>query len=71
MEKIRFSVGSVTTAMRGRDLLRKHGFSVRMEHHTSAAGCGYSLVVGREADRAEALLQHAGIRILERTGMTE
>ncbi len=45
MEKNIVNTGTVTYAMRGRDVLRKHGYKAYMFRTTgnSAVGCGYSI----------------------------
>ena len=60
-----FAVGSVTNAMRGKSLLSQNGVSatvgrVRPDERT---GCGYTLTVTGDADRAQRLLNAAGIRV--------
>lgn len=60
-----FSVGSVTNAMRGRTLLSQNGISavVGRARPDERVGCGYTLTVTGDADRAQRLLQAAGIRV--------
>ena len=68
MSKYRFTTGTVTYAIKGRDLLRHHGYKVRMERVTSGigkAGCGYSLVLEGDAEAAERLLRGADVKLLE------
>lgn len=68
MSSYRISTGTVTYAIKGRELLRRNGYKVRMERVTSGArssGCGYSLVIDGSPDKAEQLLRQADIKILE------
>lgn len=61
-----FNVSSVTNAMRGKDMLEHNGiraFVSRTIDENGNNGCGYSIMVDRDADRAEQLLLSAGIRI--------
>lgn len=60
-----FAVGSVTNAMRGRELLRRQGISAFLGRADAGGreGCGYTLAVTGETDRAAAILTAAGIRI--------
>ena len=60
-----FAVGSVTNAMRGRDLLQKQGIPAFLGRADAKVreGCGYTLTVADRGDRAAAILTAAGIRI--------
>jgi hypothetical protein len=68
MKKEWIVVSSVTYAMRGRDVLERAGFRVRITRLRGIAdvGCGYCLVVDRAVSRAEALLREKGIHVLKR-----
>lgn len=67
MKKYIITTGTVTYAIKGRDLLRKKGYNVKIERISSgkSAGCGYSIVLIGDIDGAEELLRAAGIKILE------
>lgn len=69
MEKrYRISTGTITYAIKGRDLLRKKGFRVSIERITDgpgSAGCGYTLVLDGNIETAESLLREAGVKVLE------
>lgn len=68
MKQYRVSTGTITYALKGRDLLRRYGFKVRIERITfgpDSKGCGYTLVVLGDIAKAETLLRNAGIKILE------
>lgn len=68
MKRYIISTGTVTYAIKGRDLLRKKGFNVRVERISSgkgSAGCGYSIILIGEIKNAEDILRSAGVKILE------
>ncbi len=68
MKRFRISTGTITYAIKGRDLLRRHRFKVNIERtHSSenGSGCGYSLVLSGDLSPAEELLRKAGVKILE------
>lgn len=60
-----YAVGSVTNAMRGRDLLSQNGLRAYIGRDTSGEkqGCGYTLTVTGDQERAAQLLAAAGIRV--------
>ena len=62
-------VGSVTYAMKGRDLLMRRGFRVYMERvpKSRETGCGYALYVPVRTDEAERFLREAGVRVMGRS----
>lgn len=64
-EHVTLAVGSVTNAMRGRDLLAQNGIPAQVgrARPNDVNGCGYTLVVAGDAERARRLLTGAGIRI--------
>ena len=55
--------GSVTYAMKGRDLLRRHGIEAYVERvpHSLGMGCGYGIFVKRRSGDASALLREVGL----------
>ena len=61
-------VSSVTYAMKGRDLLFRHGIRGYVERipKTGETGCGYGIYVPRGADAAERILRENRIRVLVR-----
>lgn len=66
MEITIFFVGSVTGAMRGKRLLEQQGFRAfiqRTSEQREQNGCGYSLKVFGDPNKARQLLQRAGIRL--------
>ena len=64
-EHVTLAVGSVTNAMRGRDLLVQNSIAAQVgrARPNDVNGCGYTLVVSGDVERARRLLQTAGIRI--------
>lgn len=61
-------VGSVTTALRGRDILMRQGVRgyVQRVPRSLEMGCGYAIYVPQGADRAEQILREHGVRVLGR-----
>ncbi len=69
MSQERILVGSVTHAIKGRDLLRSMGFKAYIERskdRLEQTGCGYSIYVDHDTDRAEQILRDHHIRIIGR-----
>lgn len=67
-ERYIITTGTVTYAIKARDILRRNGFNVKTERITSgagSAGCGYAVVIGENLEKAVALLKSSGIKILE------
>ena len=70
MNKSFFIVGSVTYAIKGREILARRGIPAYIERtkkHKERYGCGYGLFVPRRTDEAEQILRDHEIRILDRT----
>lgn len=67
-EKPVIRVGSVTYAMKGRDLLMAHGYRAYVERARQLGhyGCGYGLYVPYRTDEAEKFLRQHGVRVLGR-----
>lgn len=59
------AVGSVTNAMRGRELLQKNGIPAFLGRADARGreGCGYTLTVTGDVSRAAGILAAAGIRV--------
>ncbi len=60
--------GTVTYAIRGRDVLRREGFTAAVERNSSGLGrlgCGYGIVVKGNIDEIIKLLKKNGIKIIE------
>ena len=59
--------GTVTYALRARDVLRKIGYSAnvkRIQHKYSNAGCGYGVIISGDVESAVQLLKENGIKVL-------
>lgn len=69
MEENRYiHVGSITNAMRGRRLLEAEGIRAYMHRATHAEvsdGCGYSLLVTNQVERAVRILKDKGVRVIQ------
>lgn len=62
------SVGSITYAIKGRDLLRKQGIKAFVERKTDItgnAGCGYVIVAYGNKNKIIEVLSFSGIKILD------
>ena len=61
-------VSSVTYAMKGRDLLFRHGIRGYVERipKTGDSGCGYGIYVPQGADAAARIVRENHIRVLRR-----
>lgn len=60
--------GTVTYAIRGRDILRKNGFKATVERNSSGLGrhgCGYGIVVIGDIDNALDILKMNSIKIID------
>lgn len=66
MSKKGLKVGSVTYAMKGRDLLQKNGYKAYLARNPQPAsdeGCGYVIYVNNLDDRCIKLLKNNGIAV--------
>ena len=67
MKKYVITIGSVTQALKARDLLRKNGFRVKAQKHvgnTEDIGCAYAVVLeANDINYATKLLRQSGIKI--------
>ncbi len=60
--------GTITYAIRGRDLLRKNSMRASVERDISGSsrlGCGYGIAVYGDINKALNILNENGIKILE------
>ena len=59
-------VGSITNAMRGKQLLEREGIRTYIHRDTSPSrdGCGYSLLVTTQVKKAEQVLRNGGVRVV-------
>ena len=61
------ATGTITYAIKGRDILRNKGFKARIERRNSSLGtlgCGYSIIASGDIRQIESLLKASGIKIL-------
>lgn len=67
MEKIFYLItDSVTTAMKGYRILNKNGINARVNRTAPSSfqrGCGYSIVVDRDPQKAVEILERNNIKI--------
>lgn len=62
-------VGSVTYAMKSREILFHYGIKAyieRLPRTPDTPGCGYGVFVPRQTDEAEKILRNAGMHVLGR-----
>lgn len=70
MKRYSIVTGTVTYAIKGRDILRKKGFKASVERSSSvqsSEGCGYSIIVEENIEQAQQILREAGVKILKIT----
>lgn len=68
MERYSIAVGTITYAIKGRDLLRDLGISAHLTRKMSQngnAGCGYSIVIEGNLTKSKSALEDAGIKIFQ------
>lgn len=68
MREFLIFTGTVTYAIKGRDILRKNGIEATVKKKNSTednTGCGYAIAVKKNIDKAEQILRNNGIRILK------
>lgn len=68
MNRYTIITGTVTYAIKGRDILRNKGFKVSIERNStglSRYGCGYGIVVNGNIEQAQELLKSYGVKILD------
>ena len=68
MDSYSIAVGTITYAIKGRDLLRDLGMKANITRKTGqngSAGCGYSIIVRGNIDDAKITLENAAIKILQ------
>ncbi len=67
MKNYSIVTGTVTYAIRGRDILRRNGYKANMEKTKGGLnnGCGYSITVYGDINKIEPILRNFGIKILE------
>ncbi len=67
MKRYLVATGTVTYAIKGRDLLRKKGYKAKIERKSgeNVHGCGYAIIFEGDIESAESLLRQNGVKILE------
>lgn len=68
MKKYVIATGTVTHAIKGREILKKRGITAeteRMKYGTENYGCGYGIVTGGNIDEIENLLKSNNVKILK------
>ena len=67
MKRYLIKTGTVTYAIKGRDLLRNKGFKVKIERMSNDKnyGCGYAIILEGELKNAEKTLRENGVKILD------
>lgn len=67
MEKYSIATGTVTAAIRCRDLLRKNGFKAYIERNTGKdrIGCGYTVSVSGNLRKIKEIINKSGIKIYD------
>lgn len=66
MEQNIINTGSITYAIRGRDILRSYGCKAYMFRKSGkdAVGCGYSISTDCEKGKIEKILQENGVKYI-------
>lgn len=67
MERLFVATGTITYAMKGREILRQNGFSAelkRLSGNMKGFGCGYGISVRADKEKVEKLLEENGVRYL-------
>ena len=65
MKETIIATGTITYAIKGRDLLKRAGFSARIARDFGGSGCGYGISVSGDVNGAVELLRKAGIKLYE------
>lgn len=69
MKKQLIQVNSITYAIKGRDILKSNGIKAYVERtpaDVDRVGCGYSIYVKGDIEKAKDILKSAGIKIVGR-----
>ncbi len=67
MEQFFIATGTITYAMKGRDVLRRGGFSAelkRLSGDIKGFGCGYGITARGDREKIVQLLEENGVRYL-------
>lgn len=68
MRSYLIATGSITYAIKGREILRKKGFKAKIEKTLSnknGAGCGYGIRLEGDIAEAENILRSSGVKVFE------
>lgn len=68
MKRYVVATGTVTHAIRGREILKRKGIEAqteRMKHGTESYGCGYGIVTGGNIEEIERLLKKENVKIIK------
>lgn len=63
-------LSTITYAMKGRDILRKHGITAYVERvsiENTGQSCGYGLYIPDKIQDAEEIIANYNIKVIERT----
>lgn len=69
MKRYLIQTGTVTYAIKGRDLLRRKGIKANIERKNShkAQGCGYAIALTGDIEEAQKILRENGVKMLDIT----
>lgn len=68
MKKYMIITGTITYAIKGRDLLKKNGYKAKIERTApvnQGYGCGYVIITEGNVTFAKEILQKSGVKILD------
>lgn len=68
MNEYTIATGTVTSAIKGRDVLKKHGFYAEIERLSVSDrkyGCGYAIATRGNITEIEELLKKSNVRIIK------
>lgn len=62
----RIITGSITYAIKGRDVLKREGYKARIERKASEnkSGCGYAIIFDGDLLKAKEILEKSGVKML-------
>lgn len=70
MKEYNIATGTVTSAIKGRDALKRHGIYAeieRMKFGEKQYGCGYAIIARGNIEEVEKILKQANVKILKIT----
>ena len=68
MKRYVVATGTVTHAIKGREILKKRGIAAeteRMKYGTENYGCGYGIVTGANKEEIERILKKENVKIIK------